>query len=1236
MIRLPLYPEDYKLEIEGLPRPELTKECTKCPESLRAGIRTVCMQPEGDPGGVLFLGDYPSKEDDRSRKPLTASVRYELDAILERAKYKGPVAYDVALRCNPPGEWEKKDFKTWIENCKPYLATSFHELAPKRVICLGPHAAAAILGRVVDTYSSRRGVAWIGDVAVFWTPTYDRAAVNRFFMDRFRADIQWALTVDLAKLPRPPKDGYCLVVESVEDAEAAEADLRALAEGFAFDVETAGQMYDPIFRIACTSMSPVGKNYAWVWPETVLTNPYVYAVFKRLLEDPDLPKSGQNGKFDIKAVRSKYGLRVRGYRHDTHLQRRALYSDAKADLGTVGELVGMGGHKKELRAELLRQRKRISDTRKKVKDGKLDLDMIEEPLIRRACEKTKLKADAFAYGLIARVAPELLWRYNAMDAISTGRGVLKNWPEIQAAVHPECKGNDLAQHYDRLVTKLTDTMVQIEDWGMPMSLERIMAADALVLEKLQAVEAKIQAMKPGINPRSGPQLIAYVFGELKLPPQKSIKKKKTEAPGLDAAALKGLKDMHPFISLLMEFRKLDKLRGTYTLGLQQFRSPDGRVHPWLKPGGTKTGRLSSEEPNCFDGETEVLTAQGWVRFDQYLPGMPVMQWNEDNTLELVKPKAYIQTRQEVLHISTRAIDLAVTPNHRCLLFDHDGTPHTMLARDYKENYVQRHAARFKWPGAVELSQAQIGLICAVQADGKLEFENRDTPAICFGFKKPRKIERLGAILKCLGVAYNESLCADGVTYFRVNQADVPLWLWTYVSKNESKHFGPWLLQLSRQGAEWFAEEVFQWDGLSTRKTNYSSNEYTNCSWVQTVMVLLNKRSKLRAYAAASGNTNWQVDICHHRDSSWTTNHKVKSLGERDVYCVSVPSGAILVRRNGRCAITHQCQNIGGGKEEADKAMGKMIKDIFVASPGHVLLQLDYSQLELRVAALLCGDEKMREIFLSGQDYHMATARLVAPVAWGITADQVTKAHRSMVKAVVFGLLYGMTDAGLAMRLGITTEQAAKLRIAIFGGFPKLYSWYSRFHRYATERGMCLTYWKGQPARRRPLLDIADCTGKTRWDGTEVLSAGKRKALNAAINTPVQGTASDFMLMSLVQIVDAIVANNWPAKVIMSVHDSAIIEVREDFAEQMAKFARDIMESQGWGDVPIVVDVEKGYSWGSMEKWEPEKSRKLTVKAAAANDAGKREEAIELYKKAIDLDDWNKVAAAALATLQEAA
>ena len=901
MRRLPIYPENYSMPVETTEARPFDEDCERCP--LHFGVDTRCMPPQGVPHGLLIVADTPTSTDDRAGRPIS-ELREDIAQALHDGGYHGPIAYDTAIRCSLPSDShtgaylvDKKGLEKGIRECNGYMRTALDSMKPARIVVMGPIGAWGVLGRTVDAYSARRGVAWLGDgTPVFWLPQRKRLR-NRFYRDRFYADLQWAATVDLATLPKPPLDTFCKVVESLDDALEAET-AATKAKGFAFDVETCGVIFDTYWRVLCTAMVPLGTDTAFVWPERALDSPAVFAVYQRMLESTRLRKVGQNVKFDCKAIAWRYKITVLGTIDDTLLIRRALFSDARGDLATLAELVGMGGHKLEFQALLREAKALISNTRSKIKAGKLTIDRIganapapkkgkgkakppadcpDVEVLRQACTRVEQDVDAFSYGLVAAMSPETLYRYCALDAISTARVFTLAWEELSVLKHPGRKGHDLLRHYERLIQHLTPCLVQIESWGMPLSLERLDAADKFISGRAEEKLAQLLAFKPGLNPGSNPQLAAYLYDELKLPIHKALKAKDDDARSVEAAVLQKLADKHPFVPVLLEWRQLEKLRGTFIDNLRKSRTGEGRVHATLNPGGTKTGRLSATRPNLQ-----------------------------------------------------------------------------------------------------QLSSGKKGL-----------------------------------------------------------------------------------------------------------------------------------------------------------------------------------------------------------KDE-----GLMIKSMFKPTePDWVLLQLDFSQLELRVAALMCADPKMAAIFKSGQDYHLAAAKIVAPVAWGINASQVTDEHRSKVKAVVFGLLYGMTDGGLAKRLGCSVQEAARLRAAIFGSFPLLHEWYVACQTYAKKYGRCLTFWKGDPARRRPLLDIADPSSFDASTGREFLTAAGSKARNAAVNTPVQGSASDFMLMALVEMVREIVESEWPARVIMSVHDSAIIECHKDFAPFMYAYAKETMEKQGWGDVPIAVDGEAGPSWGELEKME---------------------------------------------------
>lgn len=256
--------------------------------------------------------------------------------------------------------------------------------------------------------------------------------------------------------------------------------------------------------------------------------------------------------------------------------------------------------------------------------------------------------------------------------------------------------------------------------------------------------------------------------------------------------------------------------------------------------------------------------------------------------------------------------------------------------------------------------------------------------------------------------------------------------------------------------------------------------------------------------------------------------------------------------------------------------GEMIKRAFCAPPGFRIVQLDYSQIELRAAAFLSGDPVMISMFKSGEDFHTATAKLIAPIYWGIKADEVRKEHRSAAKAFNFGLIYGMTDHGLAKRLGCSLEEAARLRQAILGKWAVLSRWMQARMKETRRTGYARTWWAGEVARRRPLVTIASQDSKQ-----------KSGAENSSINTPVQGTASDFMLASICDIVDWILEDAVPAKLVLTVHDSVIFEVREDAVEEVILGATEIMQSHDSKGVPLKVDPEVGQSLGDLREWLPD-------------------------------------------------
>lgn len=273
------------------------------------------------------------------------------------------------------------------------------------------------------------------------------------------------------------------------------------------------------------------------------------------------------------------------------------------------------------------------------------------------------------------------------------------------------------------------------------------------------------------------------------------------------------------------------------------------------------------------------------------------------------------------------------------------------------------------------------------------------------------------------------------------------------------------------------------------------------------------------------------------------------------------------------------------------ALGKMARSIFAAEPGFDILSLDYSQLELRVAALLSGDQVMQQIFRDGVDYHKRTAELICMKIWGVTPDKITPWMREVAKTLNFSMLYGAGDRSVAAKLSIeaakqpekqepiTEEMVGAIRKAVLSKYKGLDTHIKRVVEEARTTGEVRTWWDGRPAGRRQLWDIAEA-----GDSKE---ARKRRsaAERAAFNTGVQGTANYFCIASMAAGVEWIEKNRLErdVQIVLTVHDQILFHTRKSLTAEVAAKAKSIMTGFNSEGVPLTVDIEIGDSWGTLEK-----------------------------------------------------
>ncbi len=240
-------------------------------------------------------------------------------------------------------------------------------------------------------------------------------------------------------------------------------------------------------------------------------------------------------------------------------------------------------------------------------------------------------------------------------------------------------------------------------------------------------------------------------------------------------------------------------------------------------------------------------------------------------------------------------------------------------------------------------------------------------------------------------------------------------------------------------------------------------------------------------------------------------------------------------------------------------LGREMRKMFVAAPGHVLLDADYSQIELRVLAHIAEDEAMIEAFTSGKDIHTSTAAKL----FALPQDQITSEMRTAAKAVNFGLIYGKGEFSLAQDLQISMREAKAYIEDYLGSFPNVQKYMKNVVEAAKANGYVTTLF----GRRRALPELAASNFQLR-------AFGER----AALNTPIQGTAADIIKLAMVRVYNRLEKEGLKARLILQVHDELIVEAPLDEQERAGQILQEEMEQAFAMKVPLSVDMHAGTSW----------------------------------------------------------
>ena len=297
-------------------------------------------------------------------------------------------------------------------------------------------------------------------------------------------------------------------------------------------------------------------------------------------------------------------------------------------------------------------------------------------------------------------------------------------------------------------------------------------------------------------------------------------------------------------------------------------------------------------------------------------------------------------------------------------------------------------------------------------------------------------------------------------------------------------------------------------------------------------------------------------ILEYRQLTKLNSTYVEGLGK-----VIAPDGRIhtsfqnTVTATGRLSSTEpNLQNIPVRTE-----LGAQLRKMFVAPAGKVLVDADYSQIELRLLAHMAGDQAMIDGFNSGDDIHTITASQV----FGVSLEEVTPLMRRSAKAVNFGIVYGISPFSLSQDIGVSVQQAKEYMEKYFEHYSGVRAYMDGVVEQAKKDGYVTTLF----ARRRWIPELKSSNFNTR-------SFGERVALNA----PIQGTAADIIKLAMIRVRNRLKAEGLEGKLVLQVHDELIVECPEGEAERVCKLVEEEMEGVAALSVPLLAETHAGTSW----------------------------------------------------------
>lgn len=1192
--RLPLYSSIPRAVVEyTTPQKPTPGACTRC--ALGATVKNVCAKSDGTafrgPGGVWVLGGAPlASEDFPGAAPMGGAAGKYLRGIVAAAQVEN-VVWSFAVRCASPHGGSLKDKSTVkaVDACRVFVAEDMRHIRPSRILAVGDVAARALFGEDVPaTRSVRFAYGWTGPdakhvVPVFLLPDPADAIRYRTLRGQYEADLRWALTHN----PEPPpwtehytevldrEDSRAAVLKLRESWAAYQADVLAGRReddpyaGLAWDVEATGQQWASDYRVISVAVAPTwAPGEAFLWNRGMTGREDLQPLLD-LLADPTVPKVGQNVKYDANAILSAYGVEVRNLALDTRLVSRLVEPDTDADLDNLGWTVGCGGHKAEAAVLLDKAVKAIN---KNVRNAEKDAAKAVGYLFADAAPvlpSAGAGAKSIAYGMLPG---EVLGRYNVRDTVTTARTAVRLSHKLRTKPHEGQR-----RVWDEVVGRASEVFSRVESRGFPVDRDGIYAAADVVAEKIRAAREEIRVLAPDLDPNSGDQKAKYLYETLGL---KTEHKTESGAPATDRAALTELKGEHPLIAPLIAYSELTHLRGTYldgdpkpgekygTMGmLRHLRPGPGGlyyVHTTYNLDGARTGRLSSSNPNLQNiprAEDEL----GKLIKDLFV-APPGWSWLQLDYSQLELRVAAILSQDPVMfEIFNSGIDYHLrTAELIAPVFGHTEAAWKALSKEAKKSL--RSYAKCFHPDTEVLCRTRgwVRIVDLKPGDEVAQAHPKDGGHVDLSWVEPTEVFTKHHAMRRLVHLKNEGMDLrvtpdHRMLVYRKNgkpedvfPAEVPSARgWVNAGHGPgAREVDATLLRLAvaTQADGSYTGNAIRWGFTKARKVarlrdllNTSGLPYTES---------VNGRGVTDFYLGAEHAPRVRDLLDPDKSFPWWWQELTPEL--RGVVLDEVPLWDGHGRDNWRMR-----------RYNSTVTKNLDVVQALAATTGR----------KTRLASSACGAISIRDkattrggnLAMTDLPYTDEVACLSVPSTYVLVRDGGIPVV--VGQTVNFGLLYGMGVKTLASRMGCDLATAERTMKAVLGKLRRLSSWIDKRKWEADTTGVVWTEWRGLPGRARPIHTMS-------FKGT------------VAVNTPVQGTASEFCLASVCEAEEAIANEGLSehAYLVGTVHDSVLTLVRNEYIPEVSGLVASIME--GWlpnAPIRLQVDGDAGQKWGSLHE-----------------------------------------------------